>query len=254
MQQAREDAREGHEDQVGAAQVCEQRGGGRDEAPGRGRQQDDLLTPDPGGQEGGDGGARQLGHAAGPATLLWGHPPGWGVWAIPPRSSPGWRLSVRAQGAIRPSIPTPPERSPGRRAPPPSQDPGSPSSASSGGTVPTGISQEATPRALQPSTGSGWRVPVPQVAASDLGQAVAPEEAAEHDPGFLLVPAEVLAHGDGADGHADTGTVEQACAQQQRPRPHLALRPAGQGAPVRPGQAGSEGGTGPPPKHLGVPR
>lgn len=48
LEQAREDAREGHEDQVGAAQVREQRGGGRDEAPGRGRQQDDLLTPDPG--------------------------------------------------------------------------------------------------------------------------------------------------------------------------------------------------------------
>lgn len=52
MQRAREDAREGHEDQVGAAQVCEQRGGGSEEAPGRGGQQDDLLAPDPGGQEG----------------------------------------------------------------------------------------------------------------------------------------------------------------------------------------------------------
>lgn len=50
-------------------------------------------------------------------------------------------------------------------------------------------------------------LPVPQVAAPDLSQAVAPEEAAEHDAGLLLVPAEVLAHGDGADGHADTGAV-----------------------------------------------
>lgn len=70
--------------------------------------------------------------------------------------------------------------------------------------------------------------PVPQVAAHHLRQAVAPEEAAEHDAGLLLVPAEILAHGDGAHGHADAGRVQQAGAQQQCPCPHLAFGPAGQ--------------------------
>lgn len=70
----------------------------------------------------------------------------------------------------------------------------------------------------------GW-LPIPKVAAHHLSQAVAPEEAAEHDTSLLLVPAEVLAHGNSTDGHGDAGTVQQASAQQQHPHPCLALRP-----------------------------
>lgn len=44
----------------------------------------------------------------------------------------------------------------------------------------------------------------------NLCQAVSPEEAAEHDAGLLLVPVEVGAQGDGADGDGDTGAVQQA--------------------------------------------
>lgn len=47
LEQAREDAREGHEGQVGAAKVREQWSGHGDEAPGRSREQDDLLAADP---------------------------------------------------------------------------------------------------------------------------------------------------------------------------------------------------------------
>lgn len=90
----------------------------------------------------------------------------------------------------------------------------------------------------QPGLG-GQGLPIPQVAAHHLSQAVAPEEAAEHDAGLFLVPAEVLAHGGGADRHADTGTVEQACAQQQRPCPYLALGPGEREADVRDSSATS---------------
>lgn len=52
------------------------------------------------------------------------------------------------------------------------------------------------------------------MAAHHLSQAVAPEEAAEHDTSLLLVPAEVLAHGNGADRHGDSSAVQQAGAQE----------------------------------------
>lgn len=95
---------------------------------------------------------------------------------------------------------------------------------------PPGTAARPTPHREQPGPclGMGW-LPVPQVSAHNLSQAVAPEEAAEHDAGLLLVPAKVLAHGGGADGHAGTRAVQQTCAQQQRPRPRLALGPAGRG-------------------------
>lgn len=60
----------------------------------------------------------------------------------------------------------------------------------------------------------------------NLCQAVSPEEAAEHDAGLLLVPIEVGAQGDGADGDGDTGAVQQACPQQQHHRPDAGLGPA----------------------------
>lgn len=61
--------------------------------------------------------------------------------------------------------------------------------------------------ATSPSPAAREGLPVPQVAAHHLSQAVAPEEAAEHNTGLLLIPAEVLAHGGGTDGHADAGAV-----------------------------------------------
>lgn len=60
----------------------------------------------------------------------------------------------------------------------------------------------------------------------NLRQAVAPEEAAEHDAGLLLVPVEVGAQGDGADGDGDAGAVQQARPQQQHHRPDAGLGPA----------------------------
>lgn len=71
---------------------------------------------------------------------------------------------------------------------------------------------------------------------NNLCQAVAPEEAAEHDAGLLLVPVKVGAEGDGADGHGDTGTVQQARPQQQHHRPHTGLGPAGMERKVGKGQ------------------
>lgn len=83
----------------------------------------------------------------------------------------------------------------------------------------------------------GGHSPVPEVASHHLCQAVAPEEAAEHDASLLLVPAKILAHGNRAHGHGNSHTVQQAGAQQQGPRPHLALRPVEERGGSGPGGA-----------------
>lgn len=64
------------------------------------------------------------------------------------------------------------------------------------------------------------------MSSDNLCQAVAPEEAAEHYARLLLVPVEAGAEGDGADGHGDTGAVQQARPQQQHHLPDAGLRPA----------------------------
>lgn len=160
--------------------------------------------------------------------------------------TPLQRLRVRVQGPAWSLPHKPPEPSvgpqgePGATPSPPCRvDLGSPSSLFLGRASPHSVPRSPLPCAAlhqeqpqRPSLGRG-RLPVPQVAAHDLCQAVAPEEAAEHNAGLLLVPAEVLAHGDGADGHADAGAVQQAGAQEQRGRPCLALGPVGDEAQVR---------------------
>lgn len=153
--------------------------------------------------------------------------------------SPSAEAEGESAGSSLVSVPTSPQ-SPQwdpreSQVPPPPRrvDLGSPSSLFLGRASPASVPRSPLPCAAlrqeqpeRPSLGRG-RLPVPQVAAHDLCQAVAPEEAAEHNAGLLLVPAEVLAHGDGADGHADAGAVQQARAQEQRPRPCLALGPVG---------------------------
>lgn len=74
---------------------------------------------------------------------------------------------------------------------------------------------------------------VTDMSSDDLRQAVAPEEAAEHDARLLLVPAKVSAQGDGADGDGDAGAVQQARPQQQHHHPHAARGPAGREQKVR---------------------
>lgn len=64
------------------------------------------------------------------------------------------------------------------------------------------------------------------MSSDNLRQAVAPEEAAEHYAGLLLVPVEVGAQGDGADGHGDAGAIQQARPQQQHHCPDAGLGPA----------------------------
>lgn len=77
---------------------------------------------------------------------------------------------------------------------------------------------------------------ITDMSSDDLCQAVAPEEAAEHYARLLLVPVEVGAQGDGADGHGDAGAVQQARPQQQHHRPDTGLRPAGVERKMRKGQ------------------
>ncbi len=56
-----------------------------------------------------------------------------------------------------------------------------------------------------------WELlPVTDVASEHLGEAVAPEEAAQHHAGLPLAPAELLCHADGTDGHRHAGAVEEA--------------------------------------------
>lgn len=74
------------------------------------------------------------------------------------------------------------------------------------------------------------------MSSDNLRQAVAPEEAAEHYAGLLLVPVEAGAEGDGADGHGDAGAVQQARPQQQHHRPDAGLGPAGRERKVGKGQ------------------
>lgn len=103
LEQACEDAREGHEDQVGAAEVGEQRGGGSDEAPGGGGQQDDLLTPDPGGgQEDGDASCAAEGSEPRCAARLAQRSPGRAAGPYPPLQE---RRALGA-GSRCPSVPT----------------------------------------------------------------------------------------------------------------------------------------------------
>lgn len=68
--------------------------------------------------------------------------------------------------------------------------------------------------------------PITDIASEHLGEAVAPEEAAQHHAGLPLAPAELLCHADGTDGHRHTGTVEEACPEQQHNRPYPRHRPA----------------------------
>lgn len=68
--------------------------------------------------------------------------------------------------------------------------------------------------------------PVADVAPEHLGEAVAPEEAAQHHPGLLLAPVELFRQADGTDGHRHAGAVEQACSQQKHHSPHPRQRPA----------------------------
>lgn len=62
--------------------------------------------------------------------------------------------------------------------------------------------------------------PVADVASEDLGEAVAPEEAAQHHAGLPLAPLELLRHADGADGHRHAGAVQEARPEQQHARPY----------------------------------
>lgn len=71
--------------------------------------------------------------------------------------------------------------------------------------------------------------PVTDVAPKHLGEAVAPEEAAQHHAGLPLAPVELLRHADGTDGHRHTGAVEEACPEQQHRRPYPRHRPAKRG-------------------------
>lgn len=63
-------------------------------------------------------------------------------------------------------------------------------------------------------------LPVTDVTAEHLGEAVSPEEAAQHHPRLSLGPVELLRHGDGTDGHRHTGAVKEACSQQQHHCPY----------------------------------
>lgn len=56
-----------------------------------------------------------------------------------------------------------------------------------------------------------YNPPITDIASEHLGEAVSPEEAAQHHAGLPLAPAELLCHADGTDGHRHTGTVEEAC-------------------------------------------
>lgn len=69
-------------------------------------------------------------------------------------------------------------------------------------------------------------LPVADVAPEHLGEAVAPEEAAQHHSRLLLAPAELPRQADGTDGHGHAGAVEQACPQQEHHGPHPRQRPA----------------------------
>lgn len=62
--------------------------------------------------------------------------------------------------------------------------------------------------------------PVADVASEHLGEAVAPEEAAQHHARLPLAPAELLCHADGTDGHRHAGAVEETCPKQQHHRPN----------------------------------
>lgn len=68
--------------------------------------------------------------------------------------------------------------------------------------------------------------PVTDVATKHLGEAVAPEEAAQHHPRLPLAPAELLGHADGTDRHGHAGAVEEACPEEQHHRPYPRHRPA----------------------------
>lgn len=68
--------------------------------------------------------------------------------------------------------------------------------------------------------------PVTDVASKHLGEAVAPEEAAQHHAGLPLAPAELLCHADSADGHRHTGAVEEACPEEQHHCPYPRHWPA----------------------------
>lgn len=61
--------------------------------------------------------------------------------------------------------------------------------------------------------------PVTDVASEHLGEAVSPEEAAQHHARLPLAPAELLRHADSTDGHRHTGAVEKARPEQQHHRP-----------------------------------
>lgn len=68
--------------------------------------------------------------------------------------------------------------------------------------------------------------PVTDVASEHLGEAVAPEEAAQHHAGLPLAPVELLCHADGTDGHRHAGAVEEARPEQQHHRPYPRHWPA----------------------------
>lgn len=69
------------------------------------------------------------------------------------------------------------------------------------------------------STGQNHHPPVTDVTPDDLGEAVAPEKAAQHHACLSLAPAELLCQADRTNGHGYTGTVQQAGPQQQHDRP-----------------------------------
>lgn len=69
-------------------------------------------------------------------------------------------------------------------------------------------------------------LPVTHVASEHLGEAVAPEEAAQHHTGLPLAPFELFRHADGTDGHRDPGAVQEARPEQEHHRPDPRHRPA----------------------------
>lgn len=71
-------------------------------------------------------------------------------------------------------------------------------------------------------------LPVADVAPEHLGEAVAPEEAAQHHSRLFLAPAELFRQADGTDWHSHTGAIEEACSQQKHHGPHPRQRPAKQ--------------------------
>lgn len=77
------------------------------------------------------------------------------------------------------------------------------------------------------SHGRSRRVlPVAHVASEHLGEAVAPEEAAQHHARLPLAPLELLRHADGTDGHGNPGAVQEAGPEQQHDCPNPRHRPA----------------------------